>query len=529
MPDVFGYVADAEAFINELRAIDNLNDRDVKIFKDQKFIVTLKEIRDLGQIYQYERLLEEIGKLFHNKKSNVRKKIESSVTLLDKQELQKKAKGFTAVDINSLQSKNGLLLPTPYNFEQVLLAANKTKFVFDTMMSKAFLTSMDWEPLTECFELPVLSGGIDRYYYYDDTNKAKLQIELNKSVFPTEQRFESLGKAVLVVSQVNKIDLYQKWMDYAKGTWDGIDRINGDNCYAVKYLGARDEQWSYSWARVFAINLVARCYDPGVPTRYIFVLEGEQNIGKTRWCSSLIPKIWYRSTSFAEFKDNSVEFQRATFDKGVVELAELGGTDKVSINIQKRVSTESESSFRRMRADDVIDYAKRYVLIMTTNEYFYGRDPTGATRFAPLRSMNKQNEFLDIAGFVDDWPQILAQAIHLYENGGEPHFDEEERILQKKETEKRDMSYETPEYDIIEHYFSDPLKLEQAKEDGIFLDVIYEFMFEKYEIHKNIAMLKKRQLAAAIIKYGFVIHSNKAVWNAEYKKPVKMWYWPKSS
>ena len=63
--DVFGYIAEADAFIAILKGISGAEQLNAVLFnRDNTFISTVKEIRDLGNIVQYERLLDEVGEIF---------------------------------------------------------------------------------------------------------------------------------------------------------------------------------------------------------------------------------------------------------------------------------------------------------------------------------------------------------------------------------------------------------------------------------------------------------------------------------
>jgi predicted P-loop ATPase len=93
-------------------------------------------------------------------------------------------------------------------------------------------------------------------------------------------------------------------------------------------MGASKEQWSAIWSRTLILSLVSRCYSPGAPQRYYFTIEGQQNIGKTQFCRLLVPPFWYSSAALSS-RDDIIEFYRQTYDKAVVEFAELIGHPRI--------------------------------------------------------------------------------------------------------------------------------------------------------------------------------------------------------
>jgi len=452
---------------------------------------------------EYQLQLENLFEAFRGTKNkglterNIKRYIENKLSEIVKEKLN----SFTKADITQLNpNRNGLIPCTTRNIIEVLLAANGTHVIYDGMSSSIYFTSMDWEPLTAPLEV---SGR--NYHKYDETNKASIKAVLNKHVFPNEVYFSALDEGLLVVAQHNKTDLYMEYMNNMP-IWDGKDRSD----WASKYLGATPGAWCNTWGRVFMLSIMHRCYSPGEPLRYYFAIEGKQNIGKTEFCKRLVPDYWHASQSIPTAADSPVEFYRATYDKAIVEIPELGNLNKRNDqDLWKRIVTERNSTFRRMRVDPVSDYPKRNIFIVTTNEYSYLRDDTGDTRLIPIRSNNEQNEFFDLDGFSAELPQIYAQFREMYATGVRPHLTRKELELQKNITEERDYSKETLEYQIIEHYMNEPngniTNFDVSKQHGMWLDKLYAFLSDDvYRMSRDKAMLKSRLFSKALVKYGFI-------------------------
>jgi len=475
-------------------------------------------------LVEYERLLDKLIEAFDgtNKKGmverNIKRYIESKLTEFAKEKLS----NFTNADFESLAKKNGQILPTINNFKAILLASNVCHIIWDTMTSTAYFTTVPWEPRDKPLEVTLLNGETLLYHRVMSSHNRNSLKSVLSNIFVGETRWLELDDAVELVAKENMIDLYQMRVKSIEGTWDGIDRINDiDNCFAVTHMGAKKEQWSATWCRTLMMNIIYRCFEPGCFTRYIFALEGKQNIGKTSFCRAIGPANWYGSVTIGHGFNPEAEYSRQTHSKVIIELPEGGGTHKADINTIKKMVTETFTEHRPMRTNDYVQYLKRSVMILTTNEsQWLGRDHTGETRTLPLKSEFDQGQFFDTKGLLAVIPQIYAQAIDMYRNGVSQFITPEEFKIQEQETEKRDLTYDSAEYEIVSNFFANNKLIEEMGE--VHLDLIYTFMRADYDVSKYQSMKSKRLLGRALEKHGFVNKGNK--YDHELRRTVKKWW-----
>ena len=513
------------AIIHELKYFEDSAAR--KLYLEEHLKEIVDGILEIDDEVEQQIVIDKILNIFeHDRiKGTIKRIIEAALTNERFKETKSKMVKFTTADIKQLNpNKNGLITATTRNIEEVLLAAIRTHLIYDTMTAYPYFTSMDWEPLTAPLEV---NGR--QYHRYDETNQAMLKSVLNKHIFPNEISFVALDEAVLIVAQRNKVDFYQ---DYINGmpAWDGIDHSG----WSIRYFGTTNDEWSIIWERMLMLSIMHRCFTPAGQLRYSYVFEGEQNIGKTEFCRRLVPDFWYASQSIPAAADSPIEFYRATYSKAIIEIPELGNLNKrTDSDLFKRINTERYSTFRRMHKDDVKDYPKRNVFIITTNETSYLKDHTGETRFLPIKSNNKQNEFFDLAGFSAELPQIYAQYRDMYAAGALPQLTKAEMENQKIITEERDLTKETLEYQIVEDYMSCGDKgdgssvsnFDLAKQDGMWLDKLYEFVSDdSYRMTRDKAMVRSRGFGNALVKFGFV-RIKKAAHIAGYGTK-RVWAWP---
>jgi predicted P-loop ATPase len=509
------------------RVIFQLNERESYDAKYEYLLGNEEVLNHLAELYfsdqfEYETVKGRISDTFRGlkRKGTIDDLIDKYVHGKTQEKSKTRLEEFSDVDFSKLALSKTGPLPTPDNYYQILLAARRVKMVYDQMTAYPYFTEMMWDTNDQPLRLP---NDINQYYKFNDFMSTDLKCVLNRNVFPAEVHFSELNDAVWKTARHNTVDFYKHWMLNHEDEFDpNVDHFSIDNCFAIKYLGAPKEQWSCTWARVLIMSVVQRCLDPGSHQRYYFVIEGEQNIGKTRFCRMLVPEHWYTSASLSS-RDDIVEFYRQTYDKAVVEFAELGGTDRASINLFKRVVTEVYSTFRRMRANDVLSYPKRNVIILTTNENVYLRDTTGDTRAIILKSELEQNQFMNLEGLEKELPGIFAQAIKMYKSGMSCFLNRDEFGIQKDQTNSRDVTFSSDEYELVCDYFKDTNNLDWCKKNGAYLDLIYTHAMGEWDMMKPELMRKSRAFGSALVKYGFSRHDNKA--RLIDGKIRKVWFW----
>jgi hypothetical protein len=492
------------------------------------------EITKLDELDR-EHYIEKILNAFDGTKmkGQIRKTIDLFLASLSREETNKSIGEFSSVDIDSLVTKNGAILATPSNIYEILLAARNIKLLWDKMSANVYLEQMSWEPKSIPYTIEHYGQEIKHYHKYEGDNATMFRIALNKGPFPSEIDFRGLDKVVEAVSQNKTIDTYSDWMDSYKAAYDGNDYINDhSNNFAVKYMGAAPGPWSAAWCRTIMLNLVARCKKPGCLTRFYFVIEGQQNIGKSSWCRLLVPQQWFISTGLTQAQTNEDNFNRSIHDKGVVELAEMGGFHKAENNLVKKIVTDLKAYFRKMRANEVIGYDKHCIMIVTTNDGKYLRDPTGETRAMPLRSELRSGQFIDLDGFANDYPFILAQALHMYEQDERLRFlTQEEQNLQREQTDSRDIFQEDDVYKIVGDYLyssnGNVLTMDIARKEGLYYKKIYDYVKVEYETMNPLTIIKYPQkVGLAFEKFGFtrVVKGGK-IKTEEGWKTAQKWFW----
>lgn len=203
---------------------------------------------------------------------------------------------------------------------------------------------------------------------------------------------------------------YHPVIDYLDGlVWDGTPRIDG---WLADYCEAEDTAVNREFGAKFMIAGVRRIKKPGVKFDTMLVLEGEQGVGKSRLAAKLaIREEWFCGSLDlnSDAKTKAELLARAW----IVECQELDGARKATLDAIKKFISTPVDVYRRAYAHNSGHYPRHCVIIGTTNEDAYLRDPTGNRRFWPVCV-----GAIDVERFGADVDQLWAEAV-VRERAGE--------------------------------------------------------------------------------------------------------------
>jgi len=151
---------------------------------------------------------------------------------------------------------------------------------------------------------------------------------------------------------------------------------------------------------------VARGLHPGIQCRSVVIVEGAQDIGKSRLIKTLAGEAWYREVSGTlEGKEAHMLMKGAW----VVELSEMDVLLRTEESRVKSFITMCNDEYVPKYANDPIKLARRTVLVGTINpegDGSYLRDQTGSTRYYPVRVGT-----IDLEAIAAIREQLFAEAL----------------------------------------------------------------------------------------------------------------------
>ena len=171
--------------------------------------------------------------------------------------------------------------------------------------------------------------------------------------------------------------------------------------------------------------MVWRVMEPGCKFDYCPVLEGKGGLRKSSLVEVLATTDFYSDTKFDVSRGH--EAQEQVQGVWLYEIAELAGFSKSDVNDIKSFITSKKDRYRVAYGKVVEDFPRQCVMVGTTNDDKYLKDPTGNRRFWPVPVRHLINT---------DWVvkyrhQLFAEAFLRYQNRERytPTTEEEDRLF----------------------------------------------------------------------------------------------------
>jgi predicted P-loop ATPase len=240
-------------------------------------------------------------------------------------------------------------------------------------------------------------------------------------------------------------DTLQYWVN-SLPAWDGTARLDR---WLIQAASVEDDAYGQDVSRILPVGMIARALMPGCPYRYVVILQGEENTGKSALVRALASPEWYYAMkSDFESKEAHMEIQGAW----VAELPELDSLNRTGETRLKAFITLLDDSWVPKYANDRITVKRRTVFVGTTNEETFLKGQTGNTRFVPIKTGVIDMTYLDTHRL-----QLFAEAKRYYEQHPDDwwHFSEEGQARLEIERDARRRT--TPYEDLLSDWLLTPL------------------------------------------------------------------------
>ncbi|MEI3231034.1 MAG: VapE domain-containing protein [Gordonibacter pamelaeae] len=234
---------------------------------------------------------------------------------------------------------------------------------------------------------------------WGDSDDANLRIYL-------ETRYGIVNKAEVddAVSHFADAAPYDPWAStWPRCPWDGVPRAEA---LLVNLSGAEDCAYVRAVTRKTLCGAVRRALHPGCKFDYMLILEGAQGLGKSSLLAALAGEWFADALSLEDIAHAKVAAEKLQ-GAWIVEVAELDGMAKASIERLKSFLTTSVDNYRAAYARRAGRYRRRCVIVGTVNNLDgYLRDATGNRRFWPVRvARGLDRSALDGAYVAQVWPR----------------------------------------------------------------------------------------------------------------------------
>jgi Virulence-associated protein E len=239
----------------------------------------------------------------------------------------------------------------------------------------------------------------------DDTQVTQASLDLETRIVMPIRSKHLVATALTYLCHQCERDLLREWLEQLPA-WDGTRRLAS---WLTTYAHAEAGAYAADISRLVPVSMVARALDPGCQYRFVVILEGPENAGKTKLVRALATPAWYRELSHGlDGKEAHMRLKRAW----VAELAELSSLSKTEEARLKSFFTMHEDVYIPKFSNFEVVHQRRTVFIGTVNpegENTYLRGQTGNTRYLPIAVRD-----INVEGFEQVRPQVFAEALQYY-------------------------------------------------------------------------------------------------------------------
>ncbi len=213
-----------------------------------------------------------------------------------------------------------------------------------------------------------------------------------------------LDRVTMKVCRASPRDPIQEWLA-ALPPWDGVERL----CHwMIDHAEVPNTPYGQEVSRLWPVSMVARALQPGCQYRSVIVLEGGENIGKSKLVKAMAGD-WYRSLSTGL---DSKEAHMLLHGAWLVELEEMSSLRKTEEARLKAFITLEEDAYIPKYSNLVVTEPRRALFVGTHNPEGDGRfftGQTGNTRFLPVEIPG-----VNIDDVLANRDQLFAEALVYY-------------------------------------------------------------------------------------------------------------------
>ena len=294
---------------------------------------------------------------------------------------------------NFIRNRSGDILATLVNLDIALRsrAASGVEIAHDEFREELMIAerSGEWRP-------------------FRDADGVALRLRLESLGFKPIGR-ELARDAITLWSSENRMDSAQTWLGGL--TWDGVQRVDD---FMVSIMGAEDTEYTRAVGRYLWTGLAGRILRPGVKADMVPIFEGKQGARKSTAVALISPDPEF----FAEINllDRDDDLARKMRGRVVLEIGELNGLNRKDVEHIKSFIARTHDNWTPKYKEFNTTYARRGVMVGTTNSKEFLNDPTGARRWLPVEVGVTGS--IDVSTLVRDRDQLWAEAAVMFKSAG---------------------------------------------------------------------------------------------------------------
>lgn len=252
-----------------------------------------------------------------------------------------------------------------------------------------------------------------------------------------------LGKGLLIVLEKHSFHPIVEYLKMLK--WDGVKRVDE---LMIKYLGAKDDEYTRIVTRKSLCACVARVMEPGIKFDYVLTLIGDEGQGK----SQLFDRIgmgWFSDTFNLHMLKGKEAYEQIQ-GVWIIEIGELSGMAKAEIERVKGFIAARKDMYRSPYARTTEERLRQNIFFATSNELTPLRSQTGNRRFWPVATFETKPRESVYNLSLEEIGQIWAEVVYLYSKGETLYLDK--RMTKIAKNIQEDFTEENPLIEMIKEY-----------------------------------------------------------------------------
>lgn len=222
--------------------------------------------------------------------------------------------------------------------------------------------------------------------------------------------------------------------------WDGTPRLAH---WLSDWLGAEESQYTALVGAWFVMGMVRRIREPGCQHDYMIVLEGLQGKRKSTALRALaVRDAWFSDTPV---RIGTPDALLTLAGKWVYEIAEMDSFNRAETTAVKAYTSSRVDRVREPYARRFVDRPRSGVLVGSTNQAEYFKDPTGARRFWPVACDGE----IHLDKLTEGRDQLFAEALVRLASAD----PEERRCWPTREEEEMYLVPQQEQREIVDPWF----------------------------------------------------------------------------
>lgn len=296
-------------------------------------------------------------------------------------------------------------------------------------------------------KLPPWGGELGRWTSEDSSLARMWFTEYYHSPIYRDDLADAIASAarhVVFNSLVDEIRLHK---------WDGVERLSR---WLVTYCGADSTPINLAYGRRWLISAVARGLKPGSTVQHALILEGGEDIGKTRMIRAIAGEKNYCDAPLDMGSIMNAPLQISGV--WIYLFDELAAIHMASPEVVSQFISLDRDEYIIKHRSEKRRVLRSTVFVGTTTKREYLRDQNGNRKFWPVRVGMGKRGTLDVDGVTRDRDQIIAEAVAAYDAGERWWFNHDDDDLKEAARTSQELRLEIDEWEtpvsgwIVKHW-----------------------------------------------------------------------------